>query len=221
MRIFTTIITSIVLTLTANLTLASALFTDGHADIGMAEEEGLELHFHAEGATIDGIADIEAEYEPGDITIVVPDSAYDNGFWVLAQSHEHDVPFLGIGTGEAETGLFVDDTIKFALTGISTTSGNGNFSLTQKDTFGSETVYMSTADGISDADHILLSLGHGHYNWGFSAPGTYVLEFEASAELTSGGLDSSIASFTFEVVPEPASMLLAATGAIGLLRKRR
>ncbi len=220
MRIITKLFAITVLTLAANSIYASAMFTGGHADIGMAGEDGLELHFHAEGATIDGIDDVEAEYEPGDITISVPEAAYNGEMWALPQSHNHDLPFLGIGTGEAEEGLFVNDTIKFTLIGITTTSGTGNFSLWQEDAFGTKTIYMSTEDGISDSDSILLSLGHAHYNWGFTAPGTYELQFEASAELTAGGIDSSIATFTFQVVPEPTSATLI-IAAMGMFIRRR
>ena len=167
MRLITTLLTTIIITLTTNSIYASAVFTGGHADIGMAEEDGLALHFHAEGATINGINGVEAEYEPDKIVISIPDTAKNGSLWILPQSHEHKVPFLGIGTGEADSGKYENDTINFTLLSMTSAPTGGNFSLWQTDAFNKEIIFMSTENGINTTDTISLALGHSHYNWGF------------------------------------------------------
>src|SRR5262249_24087357 len=66
--------------------------------------------------------------------------------------------------------------------------GPGHFSVWQPGTFGSYTLWMSTYDGGITSDDALFQLaqGHTHYNWAFTAPGMYEIDFQASAYLGPG-----------------------------------
>ena len=152
------------------------LWTAGHGDLGFAYEDGAwhpHVHIH-DGATIDGgeiVAD--AEYAPGGITIVVPNTVYGPGgtsanywdvpeslgltqgdrFWNLSSSPQDGAPFVGLGAGEVESGLFLNNKIKIQLTAFKGPSG-GDFSLWHGD-LDAGGVFMQTYGGLSDADALL------------------------------------------------------------------
>ncbi|MEJ5258734.1 MAG: TIGR03769 domain-containing protein [Anaerohalosphaeraceae bacterium] len=58
------------------------------------------------------------------------------------------------------------------------------------------------------------------YNWGFSAPGLYEIEWTAEALLADQTPVSASAVFSFRVVPEPISLLLLAVGTLSAVRRR-
>lgn len=196
-------------------------YTEGHAHIGLVEDGSLELHFGAEGATINGVEDVDLECEAEDVVIVVSDAAATTSggetTWVITQSHQEGVPFIGFGAHDAE-GLYVDNEISVSLTAY---SGPGEFSMYSTDSFGTATYYMSTEDGLGSDTYVLdLDNGdHAHLNMAFTEVGTYELTFTATAELVSGGTETSTATYTFEVVPEPMTMALLGLG--GVLVRRR
>jgi surface-anchored protein len=77
---------------------------------------------------------------------------------------------------------------------------------------------MSTVDGISSSDRILLGAGgHAHYNVGFTTPGLYEVTFTASGVHAVDGTVSDTGTFVFAVqaVPEPSEYALVA-GIAGL-----
>jgi surface-anchored protein len=211
-------------------------YTAGHADVGLAESSGLELHLHVEGATIGGTSGVEGEYEPDEVIIVVPNSTLytreagsqwdmignsaGDDTWRLPQSQQTGVPFLGIGAEEASENTYVDNEITLTLLNMNGPAG-GEFSMWQTDQFEVPAFFMSTSD--ASADFFVVDLDeydHYHVNWGFTQPGTYELEFQAYAELIAGASQSSTSTFTFEVVPEPVSLLLFGIGGF-FLRKRK
>ncbi|MHC5060409.1 MAG: choice-of-anchor M domain-containing protein [Planctomycetota bacterium] len=240
----------LVLTVLLCLTISSKAavhYTVGHADVGINYEEGAwDLHIHAEGADIGGLEDVDGEFEPDAIITVIPDHAEhirETGsqwdfigvaagqpLWRLPQhendggdhsGHDHEIPFLGIGTHELASDIFVDDKITLSLVSASFFgSGPGHFSLWNTDEFNQTVVYMSSFDPSVETDLNLYAGLHGHYNWDFSALGTYEIELMASGELVTGGTTSGTAVYTFQVVPEPASVSLLALGAVALLRKK-
>jgi surface-anchored protein len=215
-------------------------YTEGHADIGLGEGSELELHFHAhEGAIIDGIAITEdTEFEPDGVVTIVPDTtrfarplgaSWDflgntagADTWRLSSSSaaaiDENAPFLGIGAEEIDSGVFVNDQLTLTLIDV---AGPGDFSL-YKTSLGTPTAYMTSFDGISAADVIVVETGgHSHYNFGFSQLGSYDVTFAVSAvNSTTLETETSQATYTFNVVPEPTTICLLALGAFGLIRKR-
>jgi surface-anchored protein len=219
----------------------SFVYSAGHGDIGLAYDAGaLELHGHIHaGSVVDGVAlGADAEFAPSGFTILVPDpsisrpsgSAWDfigtaagSPIWFLPQSQDASKPFLGIGSEELDPG----DWTGFLSITLNSVSGPGRFSVWQNGTFGDPSVRMSTADGISGTDRILLSAGgHAHYNFGFTAPGLYEVTFTASGVHAVDGTVSDTGTFVFAVqaVPEPSEYALFA-GIAGLAfaawRRRR
>ena len=79
--------------------------------------------------------------------------------------------------------------------------------------------FMSSKDGISSEDKIEgISVPlHGHLSWYFTKPGLYKLTFQVSG--TVGGVtETNENAFTFQVVPEPSSLvLLAAALSVALI----
>jgi surface-anchored protein len=180
--------------------------TKGHADVGIAFEDGhLELHVHDEEA--------EAEFAPSEALIFVgPDARItrpaDTKFdflgvaagapiWVLPAIENPNLPYLGIGTEEVAPGTFIPGSLKLSLAHV---SGPGEFFIYTVDGVGAVTVGMSTADGIGADDTIpLLEGSHGHRNWAFTAAGRYEVGFEASATLPDGTQVSDHGVFVFSV----------------------
>lgn len=73
-------------------------------------------------------------------------------------------------------------------------SGEGHFSIWSNQTGGATTVWIASADGITDQDSYFFSSGHSHTNLGFSAPGVYQVDLRAKAFVRSGGSHSPVES---------------------------
>jgi surface-anchored protein len=178
----------------------------GHADIEVAYEEGeLELHIHDE--------DTDMELEPGEVVLAVPEaaeSAVPDGanfaflgnvgdpLWILPQTAQSDVLFLGIAAGEVESGVFMNDTTYVELVSV---DGPGNFFVYNTDSFGVPSVGIDSADGITSDDRLTVLAGsHGHVNWTFDAEGDYELAFVVKGTLLdSTSVESEPTTFNFEV----------------------
>ena len=178
----------------------------GHADIEVAYEEGeLELHIHDE--------DTDMELEPGEVVLAVPEaaeSAVPDGanfaflgnvgdpLWILPQTAQSDVLFLGIAAGEVESGVFMNDTTYVELVSV---DGPGNFFVYNTDSFGVPSVSIDSADGITSDDRLTVLAGsHGHVNWTFDAEGDYELAFVVKGTLLDGtSVESEPTTFNFEV----------------------
>jgi len=83
-----------------------------------------------------------------------------------------------------------------------------------------ETVHFDSTDGPGDTLNTLAGT-HIHYNWGFSDPGTYEITFGISGTHVTDLLQTGSQTYTFQVVPEPSSALLAGFGALAMLRRKR
>ncbi len=221
--------------------LAALLYTGGHADIGVAYEGGeLHLHFHAEGAEIGGVGGVDGEFEPGEIIIVAPGCArrarpagamwdflgVGESIWVLSEhaehgddhGHEHEAPFLGMGAEELAAGIFVNDQVRLSLAGV---VGPGDFSVWQIGPLGEPVVFMASADMGGTVPLMLTAGTHGHFNWGFTAPGLYEVTLLVEGYLLDGTLLAESGVFAFQVVPEPTSLMLIGLGAWAAFRRRQ
>ena len=220
----------------------AALFTSGHGDFAVGLHDGeFEFGYHlGEGddtATVDGVIVDDAEFEADELevrvnqSIVVPvgtDQALLNGtgaaegstLYLISQDSDGvGSVILGLGTEELEQPAGVTWTdVSYTLNG---STGPGQFSL-----------YFNNGGtfefGISEAEatnaFTFPAGGHEERNWAFTETGTYVLDFTASATRTDGAGSvpyTANSSFTFVVVPEPSSTLLAVFSAIGFLARRR
>lgn len=205
----------------------------GHTDVGIAYDATAnewELHVHDEETDTEFFPATDAllmvKYQAQ--TTVPVGVAWNflgsagSSTWILPNTENPDLLFLGLGAEEIEPGIFVGDSFSLALKGV---SGPGNFALFDLDTFGDPTVRWNSADGFTGADVLSVPTGgHSHFNWAFSAPGDYVVTLEASGLSTLNGATSSgdvNYLFRVEAVPEPATGALAGVGALALWFVRR
>lgn len=208
---------------------ASALeqFTAGHADMAVYNSgTDLQLRYNfASTATVNGapvggtgrIADpalIETVI-PNSSTILIPDnSAYspywrNRTTWFLPPTNIPGVPDLGIGK-EISSGIFTGNQVTLFLDSIVSRPANSEFMLISS---AGSPVYMDTANPSSPNQVVIPA--HDHYYWAFSQVGTYQLNFRAEATILASGLPTStISTFTFTVVPEPSTWMLASVGVV-------
>lgn len=227
--------------LLGSLSLATALFIglpasaqtylwSDHADVGVNYENGTwDLHVHAAN-----LGELEPDEAVFGVDIVAALNAVPPGaqwsflgsagasVWILPQIENPALLYLGIGTEELETGIFVNDQVTLSLVGV---NGPGNFALYQIDMFGNPNVLMNAAGGAPNA--LTLTAGSQlHANWAFTAPGTYEVSFSAAGALVGGGMTGSgPVAYTFEVapIPEPGAAAVLGLGlaALALARSRR
>ena len=221
---------------------AASIYTAEHGDLGIAYEGGaLEPHYHlGPAAIVDGSpvgnAPDGMEFAPDELITFVADpsvarpagaqwnflgSASGAPIWFLPQAEDSGKPFFGIASEELTPGDWT--VLSLSLTGMNGPAG-GHFSLYQTDGFGSPIVQFATSDGITGTDSYNLIIGgHAHYNWAFTEPGIYELEFTVSGTHASDGFKTASATYTFGVtqVPEPGSSALGLLAAGALLGRRR
>jgi surface-anchored protein len=202
-----------------------------HVDIGVNYEDGAwDLHIHDETNDV--------EYEPGDailrvnaeaLTTVSSNPLFNflgtpgSPLWLLPNTQNPGLLFLGFGAEELASGLFVGDSVSLRLHSV---SGPGEFAVFDFNSLGEPRVVMNSRDGFSAADTFaVVPGGHSDMNWAFSQPGLYTVNFEASGTLADGGVftSSGPVAYTFQVVPEPSTWALMAMGLGGawLLGRRR
>lgn len=213
----------------------AAVYSEGHADLGVAYEDGvLDFHFHGEGAVIDGIEVDDREYTPGEIVIlgastsmaILPEGfdipalgkSVGDPVWVLPWTQEDGLPFLGTASEELNPADWIGG-ITFTLGTVVSPSGSGEFALWRYGSFGNMMVDLSTVTGQNSVTTITGS--HDHFNWGFTEPGEWKIELTASGTHVTDGFVSDTETFTFVIVPEPATSLLTALAVIGFTLRRR
>ncbi len=188
-----------------------------HGDFEIGYEDGeLELHIHLHAGTIvDGNAlDEDTAFEPQQLVVVATETAeilrpatdlwgptgveVNEPLWVLPQHEQEGLPAFGFSTEEIEPGVFVDDQVQLNLRTI---QGPGDFSLWEDNAFGLPTFFLSTHEGQNST---IFPVGlHAHFNWAFSLPGDYILVFEATAELVTGGFVDALSIYHFKVTEKP------------------
>jgi surface-anchored protein len=206
---------------------------NGHVDLGVAYDElasEWDLHVHDEENDIEYSPATDAlvfiSYD-GHITVPAGSQwsflgATGSSTWVLPNTENPNLPFLGIGSEEIDSGVFTGDQFSLYLKAV---SGPGFFSLYDLDEFGDPILLMNSGDGITLADALTVGTGsHSHFNWAFSAAGDYTLTFEAVGDSILNGLTSSgnvDYLFTVQAVPEPSTFALAGLGLAALVILRR
>ena len=174
----------------------------------MHQEEPLDQEF-APGEAVFAVGPASAGVSPGGAYVSFLGAA-GTPVWILPTAEKEQLPFLGFGTEEL-TAADWSGNITLSLKAI---SGPGTFSVWGVSGFGAPELKMSSVNGISADDRLLLVPGsHGHFNVGFSAPGDYRVTLEASGNHLIDGLRTSDpATYRFQVVPEPSTWALALTG---------
>jgi surface-anchored protein len=206
---------------------AQTVLTTGHTDVGIVYEAGVwNLHIGQHDAIP------PAEYAPNEAILQVGAAAQTtvpvnpafsflgaagSPVYILPQVENPSLLFLGLGTEELTSGLFLNDQVTLSLQAV---RGPGQFSVYDVDPFGSPNVMMNSGNGITAGDSVLLAAGgHRHVNWAFNAPGRYEVDFQAAGTLTAGSLftASGPVTYTFQTVPEPGTYALLGLGAFGYL----
>lgn len=142
--------------------------------------------------------------------------------WYIPQVQDFAKPWLGFSSEELGPNWS-----SYTLSLVSITGpASGEFSLTTTGTFGGNTVYWSTSNGIDSTDIYNIGLNtHAHANWWFTEPGTYELTLRANGVHVTDGPKEAFGTFTFAVqsfpVPEPSTSLLALLAGAGSLGRRR
>ncbi|MEM9080233.1 MAG: choice-of-anchor M domain-containing protein [Verrucomicrobiota bacterium] len=224
---------------------AVSLWTGGHGDFGVVYEGGeFELEWHLgeddDDAVVDGITIPEGEFEPDELQlqffnevtltnstspVILAGIGANPGDTVYLINQNADgivTPIVGIGTeGLLEPGVATWSEVTFTF---NSNDGPGLFSLYRVEN-GIPEFAVSEAEGTSTFTRPFDS--HEEFNWAFTAPGVYNMNFTASATRIPDNGDPSTfemasGTFTFLVsVPEPSSALLVAGSTLGLLLRRR
>jgi surface-anchored protein len=169
--------------------------------------------------------------------------------WILPQSQDPNLLYLGVSgyrgdspsSGRNGFGLYTltdprinngnpsnGPWIKMSLVAV---RGPGKFSVFQNG-FTGPIVWMASADGIGANDDLfIVDGGHIHYNWAFTQPGRYEVDFQASAFLADASGNATtltvssppVTTYVFDVqqVPEPSALALMALGLAGFAARHR
>ena len=153
-----------------------------------ADSYDLDLHLHSTEV-------IPQEFAPNDALLPVVAATK------TTRPAGSQFDFIGTASGSAVWLLPKSQTED--VTGPNGGSAPGVFSIWNVDNFGGIVPLMSTADGASTPNALSVNAGsHNHFNYAFTAPGLYNVEFAASATLAAGlggGPVSGVATYSFGV----------------------
>lgn len=214
---------------------ATTTISSGHTDIFEAEyitedeDTGVALttpQLHL------GVHTDSGHYEPWEVLLEVGNSAFRStvGFstavtgilgsnaWILPADLEEAGRLGLIEAGVGKVAFpFPTDSVTFSMVGAGA-ANPGNFALF---TAGSSIRLSATGSEVGTSS-FSITTGHIHYNWGFSAPGTYTFDLKASyMDATFGALESAVETYTFNVIPEPSSGALLLIGLVSWVATRK
>ena len=213
---------------------ATTTISSGHVDIFEAEyitedeDTGVALttpQLHL------GVHTDSGHYEPADVLLEVGNAAYrsSDGFsadittllganaWILPVDLEQAANLGLIEAGVAKAGFPDAEPVTFTMVAAGA-ANPGNFALF---TAGSSIRLSATGSAVGTSS-FSITTGHIHYNWGFSAPGTYTFDLKASyTDANFGVLESATETYTFNVIPEPSCSALLLIGLVGWVAARK
>jgi surface-anchored protein len=176
-----------------------------------------------------------------DVPLASPDNRFDftgasvgENLWFIPEGHDEaealGVPWLGFSTEEfARNDSWVGNKLHMDLIGA-TGPGVVSMFFSPEDDITAPQVLFSTFDGIDGSDAYreygstdpgLALSTHTHVNWAFTQPGLYNLTLKFSGQHSADGYKETVGTFTFQVVPEPAGLVLIGSGALALILLRR
>ena len=206
---------------------ATTTISSGHTDIFEAEYE--QVGTNAPTVHL-GVHTDTGHYEPADVLLEVGNAAYrsSDGFsadittllganaWILPVDLEQAANLGLLEAGVAKAG-FPAGSVTFTMVGAGP-ANPGNFALF---TAGSSIRLSATGSEVGTSG-FSITTGHIHYNWGFSAPGTYTFDLKASyTDANFGVLESATETYTFNVIPEPSCSALLLIGLVGWVAARK
>ena len=210
---------------------ATTTISSGHTDIFEAEyitedeDTGVALttpQLHL------GVHTDSGHYEPGEVLLVVKNSAFRStvGFstavidilgsnaWILPENLEAATSLGLLEAGVAKAAGFPAGSVTFTMVAAGA-ANPGNFALFNSTS--ATPIRLSATESEVGTSSFSITTGHIHYNWGFSAPGTYTFDLKA----TFGALESAVETYTFNVIPEPSSGALLLIGLAGWVATRK
>jgi surface-anchored protein len=207
---------------------ATTTISSGHTDIFEVEYEQVgtskpTLHL--------GVHTDMGHYEPADVLLEVGNDAYSStaGFssaitsllganaWILPDDLNLAANLGIIQAGVAKDGFPALSSVTFTMVGAGA-ANPGNFALI----YSSSAIRLSVKGATLETSSFSITGSHIHYNWGFSAPGTYTFDMKASyTDATFGALESAVETYTFNVIPEPSSGALLLIGLVGWVATRK
>lgn len=128
--------------------------------------------------------------------------------WVVPQTQNPDVVWLGWNTQDPEVMATIDRGVTLSLTGV---QGPGTVTMyLQSGSFGEPQVLWDSR--VSDPQPVWVDVNtHTHANWVFTQPGVYLLRLQADADLVDGSSvsDTQLIRFAVGTATSPDDALAA------------
>lgn len=192
------------------------LYDEGHGDLFITLDGGLGLRIRSAF----GAGSAEILVEPSRVCVVVPPASYaltesmggapdseayaflgvppGEPFWLLPQTPRIGMPWFGASTEGVLHGVYDRDEVELVLEAVNGPDG-AHVSVWSTDTFGAPSPLLSTALG--RLTHVFSTGAHVHFNWAFSAAGTYLLSFRIRGERNGTEEESQPTPLRFLVEP--------------------
>jgi surface-anchored protein len=207
---------------------SATVFSSGHIEI-------FEVEYEQSGTSTPTLhlgVHTDQHYEPGDVLLEVGAQAFTStallpstitgilgsDAWILPADGQEAATLGVLEAGVGKVGFPDNNAVTFSLVGAGP-NNPGNFVLF---TAGNSIRLSALGGTLGSNSSFSITAGHIHYNWGFSAPGTYTFDLKASyTDAVFGLLESATETYTFNVIPEPSSGALLLAGMAAVLAGRR
>jgi surface-anchored protein len=116
--------------------------------------------------------------------------------WMLPQVQNPNLLWPGASTERIGSGALVGNKVSWTLESV---SGPGGVHVFQNGAFGAPQMWFTTGSALPQTRQLSVP-SHVHFNWAFTAPGTYELVMRADATLANGtAVTSGPVTYTFQV----------------------